>query len=786
MASPAHPPPVICFGPFELDAASGELRKADIPLKIHPQPFRVLLLLAERPRRVVTRDEIQRCLWGENTFVDYERGINSCVNQIRAVLGDDPERPRFIETLPRRGYRFIAPVTTKIGLEPASNHGSAASIAAPQPSQSEMASFVRSAPALHVVTDQDAATHFPNSTQKQVLGVAGSLALLLIVGAAWWLIRRHAPTPLSLPDLKQLQLTANSSENAITGGAISPDGKYLAYADTTGIHIKLIKTGDTHDVPQPESLKGLQVSWSIAPNWALEGARIIATASVPGRAPSIWSVPVIGGAPRKIRDDATATGVTRDGSLVAFTTRASEIGGDREIWMVTSDGENAQKLYESDDNTDFMGAEWSPDGQRLAYLWHHEVAKTVQFSLDNRDLRGGLEARVLPAWVWDWNWSPDGRLIYSLDDPGPIGESCSFWGVRLDARSGKALEAPQRLTRWAGVCMDSLSMTEDGRKLAFRKWSWQGDVYVADMEGSRHISTPQRLTLNEGRRYPAAWTPDSKAVVFGAYRDGQWGLFKQVVGTEKVEFLATVADSKHLTDYGLDDIWSAGACVSPDGAWILFLSAPPEIASYASTLTPTRVMRAPMAGGATELVMTAQTYEGLACARSPAKLCAVGEESSDRKQMVFTAFDPLKGRGREIARFDTDPVARYPNDYLWNLSPDGATIAIFQRSGPAIHLLSLKNHASRVLAVKGWNNFQTLNWEADGKALIVASATGDGAALLEVDLQGKAYVLWEQRGDLEPNNAVLSAPWGLPSPDGRHLAIYAAHLSGNMWMMENF
>jgi TolB-like protein/DNA-binding winged helix-turn-helix (wHTH) protein/Flp pilus assembly protein TadD len=111
MASPAGASSVIRFGAFELDAVNGELRKAGISLKIHPQPFRVLLLLAEHPGETVTREEIQNSLWGDNTFVDFERGINFCINQIRTALGDDAEEPRYVETLPRRGYRFIAPVT---------------------------------------------------------------------------------------------------------------------------------------------------------------------------------------------------------------------------------------------------------------------------------------------------------------------------------------------------------------------------------------------------------------------------------------------------------------------------------------------------------------------------------------------------------------------------------------------------------------------------------------------------------------------------------------------------
>jgi len=112
MALPAHPSRLIRFGVFELDAVNGELRKAGNSLKMHPQPLRVLLLLAEHAGQTVTREEIQQFLWGDNTFVDFERGINFCINQIRTALGDDAEMPRYVETLPRRGYRFIAPVMT--------------------------------------------------------------------------------------------------------------------------------------------------------------------------------------------------------------------------------------------------------------------------------------------------------------------------------------------------------------------------------------------------------------------------------------------------------------------------------------------------------------------------------------------------------------------------------------------------------------------------------------------------------------------------------------------------
>jgi len=98
------------FGTFEADAATGELRRQGIRVKLNAQPFQVLLMLLEQPGDLLTRDEIARRLWSDGTFVDYEHGVNSAVNRIREALGDAAGNPRFIETLARRGYRFIAPV----------------------------------------------------------------------------------------------------------------------------------------------------------------------------------------------------------------------------------------------------------------------------------------------------------------------------------------------------------------------------------------------------------------------------------------------------------------------------------------------------------------------------------------------------------------------------------------------------------------------------------------------------------------------------------------------------
>src|SRR5579875_3657980 len=106
----AHPVRKLRFGLFEADLATGELRKSGIRIRIQAQPFRVLTFLLERPGEVVSREELQQRLWGSDTIVDFDHSLGTAINKLREALGDSADNPRFIETLARRGYRFIAPV----------------------------------------------------------------------------------------------------------------------------------------------------------------------------------------------------------------------------------------------------------------------------------------------------------------------------------------------------------------------------------------------------------------------------------------------------------------------------------------------------------------------------------------------------------------------------------------------------------------------------------------------------------------------------------------------------
>jgi eukaryotic-like serine/threonine-protein kinase len=284
-------------------------------------------------------------------------------------------------------------------------------------------------------------------------------------------------------------------------------------------------------------------------------------------------------------------------------------------------------------------------------------------------------------------------------------------------------------------------------------------------DGNAKLTSPRKLTLSEGFNTPTDWTSDSKAVIFESDRNGHWGIYKQELNRDSAEILLT-ADAP------------PAARTSPDGKWILYSIVPNENANSpdSSSSAPLRLMRIPVTGGPSELVLTARLYN-FWCARSPSTLCVFAERTPDRKDLVFTTFDPIRGQGHELARFATDPNADY---FGWSLSPDGTRIAIIKTGGNHVYVLPLDGSPVRDLNVAGWSGFNTFCWSVDGKGFFIGNTRGQGldSNLLFVDLNGKPHLLWQLR----------SAPfiWGVPSPDGRHLALLGAEFNGNMWMIENF
>jgi Tol biopolymer transport system component len=254
-------------------------------------------------------------------------------------------------------------------------------------------------------------------------------------------------------------------------------------------------------------------------------------------------------------------------------------------------------------------------------------------------------------------------------------------------------------------------------------------------------------------------TPSASNGLLGSTRAGNFGSYKQALNEELAEPLAT-------EDYGRNPR------VTPDGKWILYLGkteAPPAT-------VPEPVMRIPQNGGRSERLFTAGRQSLITCARAPSKLCAIAEPTNDRKQLIVSTLDGFQRRRAELTRFATDP-----NNYHWwlDLSPDGNRMAAILNREGTIYIVSTEGRPMQQIVVKGWSDLLNFTWAADGKGFYVVAGIHGAHALLYVDLQGNARVLWRSPG-------VVGETLAYPSPDGRHLAIQSWVANGNMWMMQNF
>jgi Tol biopolymer transport system component/DNA-binding winged helix-turn-helix (wHTH) protein len=703
-------PRVLRFGTFEVDVPAGELRKNGIKLKLQEQPFQVLYMLVEHPGEVVTREELRSRLWPADTFVDFDHGLNAAVKRLRDALGDSADSPVFIETLARRGYRFIAPVD---GSSVPRGIGMAA---APKRSRS---SFFRS-------------------------WVAIAFLLPAVIAVLVWAMWRQ---PSRRTELVERKLTANSAENSVSSAGISPDARYLAYADNTGMFLKLIRTGETHPVPLPPDFSAR------VDDWFADGSHLLVSREEqPGKA-SLWSISVFGGSLRQLADDASRGSLSPDGVHIAFHRVDLTYDGllGREEWVMRSDGTDQVKVAAAKSDGSYVGAPtWSPDGKQIAYTRINARTSSVEVNEWQNARAETLfsDSSLTPA----LHWLPDGRLIYAL-----LGnqQDSSLWIVSLQ-QSGKLSEPPKRITQGHGS-IPLVTGSADGKALIFLSEHWSPSVYIGTLAvDGTHLLANRRLTLDENENIPYSWTPDSKAVLFSSDRNGSREIFKQASDQRLAESLMTSADQLSLFR------------VTPDGSEILYISTPRS----ANSETPSSIFAIPIGGGTPRLVLKDVRIWNVQCARSPSTICL---------------YSITKGNTSETFRFDirsgksTDPPQIDPQHCNWSLSPDGSQrgmVAFDSFNQGKIQLRSTSTGETRELVVKGWNGLIGIDWSADGRSLLVSWHNHEwDSALLKVTLDGRASVL------LRSSNEILFA---IPSPDGRSLAIAEASGTKNVWGIESF
>ncbi len=491
----------IRFGTFEADPAAGELRRAGRRVSLQDQPFRLLLLLLEHPGEVVARDEIRQKLWGD-TFVDFEEGLNTAIRKLRDALGDSASNPRFVETLPRRGYRFIAPVEVL---------GGGASTLEPR--------------------NPEAPRDLGPPRRSRWIPLA-ALAIALIAAALLlraWLVREPPVLTLSPPT----QITRDTGLN--TDPVISRDGKLIAYASDRGGEGNLDIWVQHFPGGEPRRLASHPAD-DHQPDISPDGSQIVFRSERDGG--GVYSVSALGGTPRLLIQGGYVPRFSPDGSRIAYARGNFGTGSFAGELLVHDLATGATQALAPDTST--LGpAGWSPDGKFLAFvgenfrgefkgihLWICSAAGGPATPLSLQPISGTrfhfAQARTVPvAWFGD-------QIILSMSQ----GDSSSLWAGAVAAGTQRLIGELKRITVGSGnEVMPSISA--NGR-LVFASRTDSADIWEA--HPAKPASAMSRLTSGRARNLRPSVSADGSKLAYISDRNGSFDVWMKdlINGTETV------------------------------------------------------------------------------------------------------------------------------------------------------------------------------------------------------------------------------------------------------------
>jgi Tol biopolymer transport system component/DNA-binding winged helix-turn-helix (wHTH) protein len=543
-------PSLIRFGAYEADLHSGELRKSGIRLKIQDRPFQILAILLEHPGLVVTREQLQKRLWPEDTFVDFEHGLNTAINKLRDALSDEADNPRFIETLPKRGYRFIAPASASAA--PRAHLHTVAPANAPTPFPSPATSPANP-------SDISSASFAIAAKHRLSASLAASAMLLLcaaLLAAAYFFLRYRGAAESS--EIRIAPLNGLPREG---DAAFSPDGNQVAFlwAGEKGgfAHIYVSQIGAA-DSPRQITRTG-EGTFEFAPVWSPDG-RYIAFFRFSEREKdlAIYVTAALGGSERRLYKvnsyrKVDALDWSTDGKYLAFSDSASPSEASQ-IFLLSLDTLEVHPLTSPPRGTlgDTTPA-FSPDGKSLAF---------VRDTLDVREiyvlpLPGGSPTQITfdHADIQGITWTPESdKLIFASSRQGQT----SLW--RISASGG----TPQRLPiAGAGWAMRP-ALNRKGNRLAYTSVTYSSSLWRASLTPDHKVIRPLEIFitstgLEEGPQY----SPDGKHIVFQSTRTGYHEIWRaDADGSNPIQLTHF---AKNLTG---TPRWS------PDSRWISFDSRP--------------------------------------------------------------------------------------------------------------------------------------------------------------------------------------------------------------------
>jgi Tol biopolymer transport system component len=560
-------------------------------------------------------------------------------------------------------------------------------------------------------------------------------------------LARYSTQQAILKEVKPERLTANTPELSIQAAALSPDGKSIAYSDPLGVHVRSVATGETRLLPWTRDHMLVQ--------WMPDGDSVQTQLQddAGGAKAKTTVVSLRGGAPTPApTSDQFVSSPDR-------THRATVSADHLTLSIQDVNGGNSRELWRAAAKNTLDEFQWSPNGKEIAVLSVEEYGNRSPdvSTVELIAIASGQKNVVVPAEkkleIGSMVWVSQNRMIVTVDEELGINRyESNLWEIHLNDGGTLVAGGLRKLTSWTDFPIRSGSLSTDGKRLVFIRSVRQRGVYVAPLEaGGTRMGTPRRLTLDLGDDYPTDWTHDSKAVILTSSRNGPQAIFRQDLDKQTADQIVVMPGEQ------------AVARVTPDGNSVLFRGDDP-------VKKITQLMRVPIAGGTPEAVPNAAKV-GTTYRCAPAGVCVIAQPQ-DQGFMVFE-FDPVKGKGREIYR-DSQV------EHLF-LSPDGKWIANTSGTGKEtkIVLRSFSTGAvGREIPVRGVTELTSFDYASDGKGFFAGDRSLTQVRELYIDFAGNTSVLWRQPGSRQI--------WGVPSPDGKYLALMMFTDDSNVYMVENF
>lgn len=554
------------FGPFELSVESQELRKNGVRLKLSGQAIQVLLILTERPGSIVPREELQQRLWPGNSYGDFEHGLNAAVNRLRETLGDDADNPRYIETLPRRGYRFVGPITPTNPVQ--------------------ITGTVKE-------EKNEASRNMGRWTLWAVgVGIVG-LCALFAVGFHWF----RSPLPPRV--LRYRQLTTDrqiKGESTGCGFMMATDGPRVFFSEPSSPVQVSSGGGDVVKVSTPFPFACFSI-FDISPDKTeLLGVSFLQGNGIAPDQP-LLVLSIASGMARRLGNLVGHAGAwSPDGQRIVYASGNDYSGND--LYMAAKDGSEARKLIRIENGFVEL-IRWSPDGKVLRMIVWQKSSRTLwEVSSDGTNLH---PLNLFPGEVRsvvDENWTPDGRyflftvgrgntfFMYSGDvwarretqsvfrrrTAEPIqltSGAMSFWnptpspdGKQIFAIGGQNrgelvrynLKSRKLELYLSGISAEQLNFSKDGKWVTYVTFP-ECILWRSRVDGS------ERMQLNSPPLLAALprWSPDGKRIAFAGYPPGgPWKIYVVSAEGGKAEVVSQSQNDE------LDPDWS------PDGNSLIF------------------------------------------------------------------------------------------------------------------------------------------------------------------------------------------------------------------------